>query len=87
MTTRKEKKKRPTRNLARRQRRKEYKTMIVTFLLTGGHKDHIPPFSHNWKSMLNTLTSAIEHGNTYYTQPRYSHVSINYTTPQSVNSI
>jgi len=70
MTTNKEKKKRSNRNLTRRQRRKEYKALMVTFLLEGGHKDHIPPFSHNWKQIIQANIYALENGKTYLTQPK-----------------
>ena len=73
MTTRKEKKKRAMRNLTRRQRRKEYKTLMVTFLLAGGHKDYIPPFSHNWKQILSFQITQIENGIDFYTKPRNNH--------------
>jgi len=71
---------------SREQRRLEWGAARAAFLLAGGHKDWIVPFHMNWRGQFAQMTSNLEAGNTYYTNPRAHHDSFAYKWASSARS-
>lgn len=72
------------RRLAREQRRLEWEAARASFLLAGGHKQHIIPFHMDWRRGFERMEASIAMGSTAFTKhhtargTNYGH----YQTPQ-----
>lgn len=56
----------------RADRRMQYAGLRAEFLLAGGHKDWLVPFSHAWLTQMQQQIASIAKGDPYFTKPRYT---------------
>lgn len=62
----------------RADRRMQYAGLRAEFLLAGGHKDWLVPFSHAWLTQMQQQIASIAKGDPYFTKPRNGRYTTGY---------